>query len=259
MEFNTLLFDRQDGVATITLNRPKTFNAINDELIAELDAVMDTIIVDPEIKAVIITGGEKAFAAGGDIQFMSNADMLQAEEFVENIKVTFDKIYSLDRPVIAAISGLALGGGSELALVCDIRIAAEGSLIGQPEINLGIIPGAGGTQRLTRVVGPGWARYLVMTGSNIDADTALRIGLVTAVAPKDQLMDEARKIAKILSAKSPIAMKAAKRCLNLGQDVDLNSGLSYELKTWAGLFATEDQKEGMKAFLEKRKPVYKGK
>ncbi len=259
MEFKTLLFDKQDGVATITLNRPKTFNAINDEFVAELDAVMDVIIADSEIKAVIITGGEKAFAAGGDIQFMSTADTLQAEKFVENIKATFDKIYNLDRPVIAAISGLALGGGSELALVCDIRIAAEGSLIGQPEINLGIIPGAGGTQRLARVVGPGWARYLVMTGSNIDADTALRIGLVTAVVPKDQLMDEARKIAKTLSGKAPIAMKAAKRCLNLGQNVDLNSGLSYELKTWAGLFATEDQKEGMKAFLEKRKPVYTGK
>ncbi len=259
MEFKTLLVDKQGGVATITLNRPKTFNAINDELIAELDAVMDEIIADSEIKAVIITGGEKAFAAGGDIQFMSSADVLQAERFVENIKVTFDKIYNLDRPVIAAISGLALGGGSELALACDVRIAAEGSVIGQPEINLGIIPGAGGTQRLARVVGPGWARYLVMTGSNIDADTALRIGFVTAVVPKDQLMDEAGKIAGILSAKSSIAMKSAKRCLNLGQDVDLNSGLNYELKTWAGLFATEDQKEGMKAFLEKRKPVYPGK
>ncbi|HRY13759.1 MAG TPA: enoyl-CoA hydratase-related protein [Syntrophomonadaceae bacterium] len=259
MEFKTLLFDKLDGVATITLNRPKTFNAINDELIAELDAVMDAIIADPEIRAVIITGGEKAFAAGGDIQFMSTADMLQAQKFVENIKVTFDKIYNLDRPVIAAISGLALGGGSELALTCDIRIAAEGSIIGQPEINLGIIPGAGGTQRLTRVVGPGWARYLVMTGKNIDADTALRIGLVTAVVPKDQLMNEARKLAGILSSKSPTAMKAAKCCLNLGQDVDLNSGLNFELKTWAGLFATEDQKEGMKAFLEKRQPVYTGK
>ncbi|MEQ8201731.1 MAG: enoyl-CoA hydratase-related protein [Syntrophomonadaceae bacterium] len=259
MELKTLLFDKQDGVATITLNRPKTFNAINDELMVELDTVVDAIIADPEIKAVIITGGERAFAAGGDIQFMSTADMLQAEKFVETIKVTFDKIHNLDRPVIAAISGLALGGGCELALVCDIRIAAEGSLIGQPEINLGIIPGAGGTQRLARVVGPGWARYLVMTGRNIDADTALRIGLVTAVVPKDQLMNEARKIASALAAKSPVALKAAKRCLNLGQDVDLNSGLNYELKTWAGLFATEDQKEGMKAFLEKRQPVYQGK
>lgn len=259
MDLVTLLFDKQDGVATITLNRPKTLNALNDKLIAELDLVMNAILDDPEIKAVIITGGEKAFAAGGDIQFMSNADPLQAESFVEDIKITFDKIYNLDKPVIAAISGLALGGGSELALTCDVRIAAEGSMIGQPEINLGIIPGAGGTQRLTRTVGPAWAKYLVMSGAAIDADTALRIGLVTAVVPKDQLMNEARKLAAVLAAKSPVAMKAAKRCLNYGQNVDLNSGLNYELKTWAGLFSTEDQKEGMKAFLEKRKPVYKGK
>ena len=146
-----------------------------------------------------------------------------------------------------------------MALVCDIRIAAEGSRIGQPEINLGIIPGAGGTQRLTRTVGPSWAKYMVLTGSSIDTETALKIGLITAVVPKDQLLNEAKKIAQIIVSKSPIAVKAAKKCLNLSLDVDLHSGLKYEIKTWAGLFSTEDQKEGMKAFLEKRKPAYKGK
>ncbi|HBQ86058.1 MAG TPA: enoyl-CoA hydratase [Syntrophomonas sp.] len=258
MELKTLLYQKENGVGIITLNRPKTMNAINDKLIEELSVVMDAISADPEVQAVIITGGEKAFAAGGDISFMSTADPLGAEKFVESIKTVFDKIDNLAQPVIAAISGLALGGGSELALACDIRLAAEGSLIGQPEINLGIIPGAGGTQRLTRTVGPGWAKYMVMTGLPIDAETALKIGFVTAVVPKNQLLNEAKKIAQILVSKSPLAMKAAKRCLNLGSNVDLPSGLAYEIKNWASLFSTEDQKEGMKAFLEKRKPHYKG-
>mgnify|MGYP000896863621 FL=1 len=258
MELKTLLYEKDAGIGIVTLNRPKALNALNDELIRELSIVMDAIRVDDEVQAVIITGGERAFAAGGDIAFMANADTLQAEEFVEAIRVAFDKIDHLDKPVIAAISGLALGGGSELALTCDVRIAAEGAAIGQPEINLGIIPGAGGTQRLTRIVGPGWAKYLVMTGLSIDTDTALKIGLITAVVPKEQLMDEAKKIARIMAAKSPLAMKAAKRCFNVGMNIDLPSALTYEIKTWASLFSTEDQKEGMKAFLEKRRPVYKG-
>lgn len=258
MELKTLLYEKDAGIGIVTLNRPKSLNALNDELIRELSIVMDAIRMDDEVQAVIITGGERAFAAGGDIAFMANADSLQAEEFVEAIRVAFDKIDHLDKPVIAAISGLALGGGSELALTCDVRIAAEGASIGQPEINLGIIPGAGGTQRLTRIVGPGWAKYLVMTGLSIDTDTALKIGLITAVVPKEQLMDEAKKIARIMAAKSPLAMKAAKRCFNVGMNIDLPSALTYEIKTWASLFSTEDQKEGMKAFLEKRRPVYKG-
>ena len=258
MEFKTLLWEKDAGIGIITLNRPKALNALNDELIDELSLVMDEISADNEVQAVIITGVERAFAAGGDIAFMANADSLQAEKFVEAIRIAFDKIDHLDKPVIAAISGLALGGGSELALACDIRIAAEGATIGQPEINLGIIPGAGGTQRLTRTVGPGWAKYMVMTGLSIDTDTAFKIGLITAVVPKDQLMNEAKKIARIMTAKSALAMKAAKQCLNFGMNVDLSSALTYEMKTWASLFSTEDQKEGMKAFLEKRKPVYKG-
>lgn len=259
MELKTLLYEKDAGIGIVTLNRPKTLNALDSELIGELAIVMDAIKVDGEVQAVIITGGERAFAAGGDIAFMANANTLQAEEFLEQIRVTFDKIERLDKPVIAAISGLALGGGSELALTCDVRIAAEGAIIGQPEINLGIIPGAGGTQRLTRLVGAGWAKYLVMTGLPIDTDMALKIGLITAVVPKEQLMDEAKKIAKIMAGKAPLAMKAAKKCINIGMNIDLPSALMYEIKTWAALFATEDQKEGMKAFLEKRKPVYKGK
>lgn len=258
MELNTLVYEKADGIGIITLNRPHTMNALNDEMIGDLSLVIDEAAGDREVLAVIITGGDKVFAAGGDIAFMSDIDSLQAEAFVEEIRAVFDKIYQLDKPVIAAISGLALGGGSELALACDIRIAAEGAVFGQPEINLAIIPGAGGTQRLTRVVGPGWAKYMVMTGSVINAETALKIGLVTAIVAKEELMNEAKKIARTLSAKSPVAMKAAKRSLNFGMNVDLPSGLSFELKTFAGLFSSEDQKEGMKAFLEKRKAVYKG-
>jgi len=258
MQLNTLLYEKADGIGIITLNRPSTMNALNDEMIGDLSRVVDEIAGDREVLAVIITGGDKVFAAGGDIAFMSNIDSLQAEAFVEAIRTVFDKIYQLDKPVIAAISGPALGGGSELALACDIRIAAEDAVFGQPEINLAIIPGAGGTQRLTRVVGPGWAKYLVMTGNVISAATALQIGLITAIVAKGEIMNEAKKIARTLCSKSPVAMKAAKKSLNFGMNVDLPSGLSFELKSFAGLFSSEDQKEGMKAFLEKRKAVYKG-
>lgn len=258
MELKNLLYEKENGIGIITLNRPKTMNALNDEMIADLSIVIDEVTADREVLAVIITGGDKVFAAGGDIAFMSNINSLQAEEFVESIRAVFDKICQLDKPVIAAICGLTLGGGSELALACDIRIAAQGSVFGQPEINLAIIPGAGGTQRLTRTVGPGWAKYMIMTGSVINDETALKIGLITAIVAKEELMNEAKKIARNLTTKSPVAMKAAKRCVNFGMNVDLPSGLSYELKTLAGLFSSEDQKEGMKAFLEKRKAVYKG-
>ncbi|GAB6181909.1 short-chain-enoyl-CoA hydratase [Desulfotomaculum defluvii] len=258
MELNTLLYEKDSGIGVITLNRPKTLNALNDELIKELSILIDNISEDDEVQAVIISGGDKVFAAGGDIAFMLNAGPLMAEEFIEAIRKTVDKIDHLDKPVIAAVNGLALGGGCELALACDIRIAAEGATFGQPEINLGIIPGAGGTQRLTRTVGPGWAKHMVMTGMLIDTDTAFKIGLITKIVPKDQLMNEAKKIAKVLATKSPIAMKEAKRCINYGMNVDLPSGLTHEMKSWVFLFSTEDQKEGMKAFLEKRKPMFKG-
>ena len=189
---------------------------------------------------------------------MAKADMMAGEKFFEDVKIVFDKIENMNKPVIAAIGGVALGGGSELALACDIRIAAEGASFGQPEISVGIIPGAGGTQRLSRIVGLGWAKHLVMSGLSIDAETALRIGYITALVPKEQLMDEARKLARILADKAPVAMKAAKSCVNYSTNADLSAGLKYEIKTLTSLFATEDQKEGMNAFLEKRKPVYKG-
>lgn len=258
MDLQSLLYEEDGPLRIVTLNRPKTMNALNDELISELSWVMDDIAADSEAQAVILTGNEKCFAAGGDIAFMSQANPLEAEVFVESVRQAFRKIELLDIPVVAAISGLALGGGCELALACDIRIAAEGTMFGQPEINLGIIPGAGGTQRLTRTVGTGWAKQLIMTGQMIDAAAALQIGLVTQVLPVAELQAGARKLAFTLCSKPPITMKAAKRCINFGQNVDLASGLEYEIKSLSFLFATEDQKEGMKAFLEKRKPAFKG-
>ncbi len=259
MELKTLLYEKENNIGILTLNRPKSMNGINDEMMIELSALLDKIAADDEVKALIISGGSKVFAAGGDIEYMIKASSLQAEAFVALVHQAFDKIVNLEKPVIAAIANLALGGGCELALACDIRIASEGSKFGQPEINLGVTPGAGGTQRLSRIVGPGWARYLIMTGDSVDTDTAFKIGLVNMVVPLEDLMAEAKKMAKSLASKSVLAMKTAKKCLNYGDNVDLLSGLKFEQKSWAFLFSTEDQKEGMNAFLEKRKPEFKGK
>lgn len=257
MPYKTIIFDQAEGIATVTLNRPKVYNSLNNEILTDLSSVTELIASDKEIKAVIITGGDKVFAAGGDISYMVSADPLQAEQFMTSCHDALDKLANLDRPVIAAMAGLALGGGCELALSCDIRIAAEGTQIGLPEINLGIFPGGGGTQRLARLVGTGWAKYMIMTGKPIDAETALKIGLITAIYPQETFMSEARKLALELASKSGIAMRTLKRSINYGENVDLPSGLLFEQKTWSLLFAANDAREGMTAFLEKRKPVFK--
>lgn len=254
-----MVLEKEGNIGIVTLNSPQTMNGINDKMMIELSGLMDEIAVDDEIRAVVITGGNKVFAAGGDISYMLNANSLQAEAFVALVHEAFNKVANIKKPVIAAIANLALGGGCELALACDIRIASEGTKFGQPEINLGITPGAGGTQRLARTVGPGWARYLIMTGNPIDTDTAFKIGLVTKVVPLENLLEEAKKMAKSMASKSALAMSTAKKCLNYGANVDLSAGLEFEQKAWAFLFSSDDQKEGMKAFLEKRKPEFKGK
>jgi enoyl-CoA hydratase len=259
MDFKTLIFEKENGIGIITLNRPKAFNALNDELVKELGLLVDEIAADATVKAVIVTGGSKVFAAGGDINYMLNADPLIAEAFIGKCHEAMDKLENLDKPVIAAIAGMALGGGCELALACDIRIASEEAIFGQPEINLGIMPGAGGTQRLAKIVGMGWAKQLIYTGDNVKAAEALQIGLVTKVVSGEALMDEAKKLAGKLASKGTIAMRMAKKCINYGMSVDLKSGLLFEQKIWAFLFSTEDQKEGMKAFVEKRKPQFKDK
>lgn len=258
MEFKTLIYEKADGIATITFNRPEAMNASNKQSVDDLNQVVDLIEEDDSVKAVIMWGGTKVFAAGGDIKYMSEAEPLEAEKFIAKAHAVHDKIEASSKPYVAAIAGLALGGGCEVALACDIRIAAEGAVLGLPEINLGIIPGAGGTQRLTRVVGAGWARHLILTGEMIDVNTAFKIGLVTKVVPAEELLENATKLAKGLRNKSQLAMSAAKKCLALSETTDMPTGLAYEQKAWSFLFCTEDQTEGMKAFLEKRKPEYKG-
>lgn len=258
MELKSLLYEKEGKTAIITLNRPEVLNAINEDITCGIIDLMEHIAHDEGVRAVIITGGPKAFAAGGDISYMADASPVKCEEFIGTMHRMINKINDLDRPVIAAISGLALGGGLELALACDIRMAAEGSLLGLPEINLALFPAGGGTQRITRMAGLSWAKDMVLTGDPITADTALRIGLITRIAPAETLMDEAKKLAKRLANKAPVTTRIAKINLNNSVTSDLNTGLLFEQKTFAYLFSTEDHLEGMKAFLEKRKPEYKG-
>jgi len=260
MEFETLTLDRRDSLAIITYNRPETMNASNSHSSADLSAVIDEIEADAQIKAVILWGGSKVFAVGDEIKFILEANPLETEAFVARCNTIHNKIEASSKPYVAAIAGMALGGGLETALACDIRIATENAVLGLPQINLGIIPGAGGTQRLPRIVGSGWANHFIMTGEMIDAQTAFRIGLVTRLVPiYEPLLDAAENIAKSLAFKSPLAMRAAKKCVQKSKNTDLLTGLAYEQKSWAYLFSSEDQTEGMKSFIEKRKPNYCGK
>ena len=259
MEFNTIRFVESDRIGVITLNRPTAMNAINSELIRELDQVLNIIREEEEISAVIIVGSEKAFSVGADIKQISGIKTPQdAHCFITSLQSLFKKIESLGKPVIAAISGLALGGGCELSLACDIRIVAENATFGQPEIKIGVIPGAGGTQRLPRLIGLGRAKELLYTGDSIDALEAYRIGLVNKVVPVESLMDEAKKLAAKLANQPAYALQMTKMVVNEGIDMDLQSALNYESRCFEIMFSTEDQKEGMRAFIEKRKPIFKG-
>jgi enoyl-CoA hydratase len=260
MAYKDLLIDREDNFAVLTINRPDKYNALNDEVVAELSAAMDELAADDEVRAIVITGaGDKAFVSGADI------GMLQAlkgpHEAIANSRrgqaMTL-KVENLRKPVIAAINGYALGGGLELAMACDIRLASETAKVGQPEIGLGISPGYGGTQRLSRLVGKGMAKLMIFTGDMIDAQEALRIGLVQMLVPQDKLMDEARALAKKLASKPPLTLTACKEAINLGLETDLERGLSIESMEFGALSATEDYQEGTSAFLEKRKPDFKG-
>jgi Enoyl-CoA hydratase/carnithine racemase len=242
-----------EGIAVVYLNRPKELNALNRDMVMELDQAFDSMAIDPGIKAVIITG-EKHFAAGADINNMLDLSPEMAKEF--SFRQTFSKIEDLPKPVLAAISGFALGGGLELALACDMRIAAPDARLGFPEINLGIFPGAGGTQRLPRLIGTAKAKEMIYTGDIITASKAEQYGLVNAIA--DKPLNEAIAVANKLINKAPVALKLAKQCINLSYDVDAKKGFEFEAVAWAGTFATHDQKEGMKAFVEKRKPKFLG-
>ncbi|NPV91176.1 MAG: hypothetical protein HPY50_10445 [Firmicutes bacterium] len=258
MNYETIILEISDGVATITLNRPRALNALNAQLFGEFDQALGEVTANPEARVLIVTGsGGKAFAAGGDIVFMQPLTSLQAREFVMSIRDTMLKLENLPIPTIAAINGMTLGGGNELAMGFDLRIAEEQAVFGQPEINLGIIPGAGGTQRLPRLVGMTRAKELVFLGETINAQEAYRIGLVNLVVPTGTALEKAGEIAKKLIAKSAVALKIAKSSMNVGIQLDIGSALTYEAECFSGLFATEDQKEGMLAFMEKRKPAYK--
>ncbi len=259
MDLNTLIYEKSGGVAVVTVNRPKSMNAINEELVKELDRVVDDIAEDDDIGVAIITGSEKVFAAGADIKEIGGLKSpVDAHRIVSLIQYVFDKIERMPKPFIAAVSGLALGGGCELSMACDIRIAAENARFGQPEIKIGVIPGGGGTQRLARLIGLGRAKEMLFTGDPIDAEEAYRIGLVNKVVPGESLMDETRKMASKFLKQPGFALKITKMLLNDGINMDLRSALSLETRCFELLFATEDQKEGMRAFIEKRKPNFKG-
>ncbi len=257
MNLTTIILTKEPGYALIRLNRPDVLNAINMKLMEELVSTLEELDKESGILCIIITGSEKAFAAGADIKEMADAsamEMLQRDQFAR-----WDRIRKIKKPIIAAVSGFALGGGCELAMTCDIIIASESAKFGQPEINLGVIPGAGGTQRLTRAVGKYKAMEMVLTGSMITAEEAKQWGLVVKVVPNEYLMDEAKNLAKAIAAKPPVAVRLAKEAVLKSFDTTIEGGLEFERKNFYMLFASDDQKEGMKAFVEKRKAEWKGK
>ncbi len=259
MELETILYTVEDGIAVVKINRPKVLNALNHKVMEELELVMLKIKEDPSVKGAIITGeGEKAFVAGADIQEITKLDANSGLEFSLKGQKVFRLIETLGKPVIAAINGFALGGGCELAMACTLRVASEKAKLGQPEVNLGIIPGYGGTQRLPRLVGKGRALDLLITGRMIDASEALQWGLVNKVVPAENLLEEAKGLLKLVLSKGPLAVKYAIEALDRGLEVSMEEGLRIEADLFGLSCATEDMKEGTKAFLEKRKAEFKG-
>ncbi|GAX89561.1 enoyl-CoA hydratase-related protein [Effusibacillus lacus] len=260
MNFENLIYSVEEGIATITLNRPKALNALNSALLTELSTLIDSIANDSSVQAAIITGaGEKAFVAGADISEMHGKSPLEARGFSQFGNAIFRKIEQLPQPVIAAVNGFALGGGCELAMACDIRVASTNAKFGQPEVNLGIVAGFGGTQRLPRLVGPGIAKELLMTGDMITADRAAQIGLVNHVVAPEELLGKAKEIAAKMLSKAPFAVQFSKKLVNEGFNMDLDRALAMESEVFGTLFGTEDRLEGMTAFLEKRSANFKAK
>jgi enoyl-CoA hydratase len=256
MEYNNLTVTKEKGYAVIQLNRPEVLNAINMQLMQELVAALEALDKDEDVRCMILTGNEKAFAAGADIKEMADTsavEMLMRDQFAR-----WDKIRKIKKPIIAAVSGFALGGGCELAMTCDMIIASETARFGQPEINIGVMPGAGGTQRLTRAVGKAKAMEIVLTGKTFTAEEARAWGLVNKVVPIEYYLQEAKDLATEIAGKPPVAVRLAKEAVLKSFDTTIEGGLEFERKNFYLLFASDDQKEGMKAFVEKRKPDWKG-
>jgi enoyl-CoA hydratase len=259
MSYENVTVGREEGLGFVTINRPKALNALNSATLKELSAAFDEMAQAPDVKVVILAGGgDRAFVAGADISEMVNYAPIDAEGFAALGQSVMFKIERLPKPVIAAMHGFALGGGCELAMACDIRIATDKLKIGQPEVKLGVLPGFGGTQRLARIVGPGKAKEIIFSGDVYDATEALRIGLVDRVVPFEKLMEETRKLARTIASRGEVAVRLSKDAINAGMDVDIESGCMLERKAFGMCFASQDRLEGMKAFLEKREPKFSG-
>ena len=253
LETEFIKYEEEGMIAVLTINRPKALNALNSKVLDELDKTLDNVDIN-KIRALIITGaGEKSFVAGADIGEMSSLTKEQGKAFGKKGNDVFRKLETFPIPVIAAINGFALGGGCEISMSCDIRICSDNAIFGQPEVGLGITPGFGGTQRLARLVGQGMAKQMIYTGRNIKADEAFRIGLVNAVYPQSELLNEAKKMAETIARQAPIAVRNAKKAINDGLQVDMDKAIEIEEELFGNCFETEDQRAGMGNFLEKDK------
>jgi enoyl-CoA hydratase/carnithine racemase len=259
LSYTNILYEKRGAVAWVMLNRPQVLNALNRQTLLELEAALKEAAADPEVRVVVLMGaGERAFCVGLDLREVADKSPLEARELSRQAHRVFSLIESLPKPVVAAVHGYAMGGGVELALSCDLAIASEDAVFSQAEVNVGLTPGWGATQRLWRLIGVRRAKMLVLTGDRISAAEAERIGLVNKVVPSGKLREEAEALALKLAERSPIALRVAKEQLNKSLENPLSAGLDYEAEAWSLLFSTHDAREGVKAFLEKRKPSYKG-
>ena len=259
MEYKTLILEKQAHIATITINRPKSLNAINSQLVGDFLAALDELEEDRALRVLIVTGGDAVFMAGADIKELSGLDRpTDAHGFIRNVHKLFKRLDAVEVPVIASVSGFAFGGGCELALACDYRLASETARFALPEVGLGLLPGAGGTQRLPRLIGVGRAMDMLISGKPISAKTAETFGLVNKVVSPDQLTAETQKIAESYARQPPVAVKLIKDAVMKGMQMQLPAALEYEARCFEMLFSTKDQKEGVAAFIEKRKPTFQG-
>jgi len=255
-----MIYEKSEGIATIILNRPEALNAFSREVVEEIIHALDDVRNDENVRVVVLTGaGEKAFSAGADIKSMIGMTVLKARELSLMGEKLCLALENLEKPVIAALNGYAVGGGLEVAMSCDLRIASENARMGQTEINIGLIPGWGGTQRLTRLIGQTKAKELVFTGRMIDAKTAEQLGIINMVVPRDKFKETVRQFALELASKAPVAVRIAKALINKGADISLDSAVALEREGFGVVASTDDLKEGVSAFTEKRKPIFKGK